>query len=122
MVIETKTSERVLYKRARAAAAKYETIYGSLKIVLTAAMLAFDELPAEKREEFISEAHTVRDDAGNSTDHLKDAIETLKRSLADAPPGDVTRILSPEHSDLLQEIISSVKLDTAKEKSCPKTG
>ena len=109
-----KTTSVVFTKEVQAIKDELTPVFG-LKKLLSAGLILFNELSDADQKALIA-----RVSKSESNTPIEDAIETLKRSLADAPPGDVTRILSPEHSDLLQEIISSVKLIRRRRKVAPK--
>ena len=75
MAKNTKTVERVLTEVARQAANRYEKRHGSLKIVLSAAVLAFDELSAYQREYYLAKA------SGEEVEPLSVSEEEFRRKV-----------------------------------------
>jgi hypothetical protein len=111
-----KSTSVVFTKEVQAIKDKLAPVFG-LKKLLSAGLILFNELSDAEQKDMI--ARVGKSEPNTS---IEEAIESLKQSLADAPPGDITRILSPEHSALLREVVSILKPDSPKEKSHPKTG
>lgn len=56
---DTKTTERVLHELVREDADKFAKLYGSLKAVLSAGIIAFGKLSDQQRNELISEIQNI---------------------------------------------------------------
>jgi hypothetical protein len=80
MAKDTKPIERVLHESVREEASKYVIVYGSLKTVLSAGIIAFGKLNPSQREELIVQikGESRRKNTQSSESKLKTPREVLK--------------------------------------------
>ena len=79
---------------------------GSLKHMLSAAVLAFEQLGSDDRERYMAAAIGATYQTREEVD-LNKALLLLKEKVAASPPGDVTNI-SPEMQDLVRQVYKQI--------------